>query len=100
MNAKHIIATLGLVTMSLLAMASDVTVVIHASQGKTRAEVKAELKEAIAKGEIVHGDLADFKQLLATPQQERMVAQAGNKDQRTQDVAQVPAKTAQAGKSL
>ena len=91
MNAKHIIATLGLVTLSLSAMASDVSVVIYGSQGKTRAEVKAELKEAIAKGEIVHGDLADFKQLLATPQQERMVAQADNKDQRTQDVAQAPA---------
>lgn len=100
MNAKNIIATLGLVTMSLSALASDIdAVVIHTSQGKTRAEVKAELNEAIAKGEIVHGDLADFQQLLASAQQDRMVAQADKKDRRTQDVAKAPAKAAQGDKA-
>ena len=101
MNARNIIATLGLVTMSLSATAADVDVnVTRASEGKTRVEVQAELKEAIAKGEIVHGDLAELHQVLASAQQDRMVAQADKKDRRTHDVAKAPAKTAQGDKAM
>lgn len=74
MKTKTFTIALALITVSLSAMAADTAIVVPSNQGKTRDDVKAELKLAIANGEIVHGDLADFYQLLARAPQERTIA--------------------------
>ena len=88
MNAKKILTAVALITLSLSAVAADFeSVIVPAKQGKTRDEVKAELKLAIANGEIVHGDLADFQQLVANRQPERALVRTDKRESRAQDVA-------------
>lgn len=66
MNAKNTIAALGLLTLALASHAADLdSVNLRAEAGVSREQVKAELQRALANGEIVHGNLAHFHQLLA-----------------------------------
>lgn len=79
MNAKKIMAALGLLAMSLTATAGDVeSVTIKGTSGVTRAEVKAELQKAFANGEIVHGDLVVLHELLAPAKESAKVAQSAS----------------------
>lgn len=83
MNAKKILAAIGLLSLSLTAMAGDIdTVVVKGNPGASRAAVKAELTRAIANGDIVHGDLVDFQQLVVSPRPERMLASSAAQNER------------------
>ena len=95
MKAKPFSTILVLATVSLSAIAADIgPVVVQANQGKTRDDVKAELKLAIANGDIVHGDLADFYQLLASAPRERMIARLNERDRRPSDTSKAQLITA------
>jgi len=77
MKAFTTIATLGLLTVSLNAVAGDIdSVTVKGNAGASRAQVQAELQAAFARHEIVHGDLLVLRELLAPAAEQRQVATA------------------------
>lgn len=72
------------------AMAVDgVSVDLQSNAGRTRDEVKAELRVAIANGEIKHGDLVDFQELVANRPQSSRLVRTENRDNAVQDVTKL-----------
>ncbi|MFL6660250.1 MAG: hypothetical protein ACJ8GW_19345 [Massilia sp.] len=75
MKAFTTIANLGLLTVSLNALAGDIdSVTVKGNVGASRADVQAELQAAFARHEIVHGDLLVLRELLAPTVELRQVA--------------------------
>jgi hypothetical protein len=65
-----------------------VAVDLQSYSGRTRDEVKAELRVAIANGEIKHGDLVDFQELVANRPQSSRLAHI-EKNDAVQDVTKL-----------
>ncbi len=66
MNTTKAAAIFLVATVSAASWAADVTAIPASTQsGITRAQVGHELQHAIANGEIKHGDLVDFHELVA-----------------------------------
>lgn len=92
MNAKSIVATVALLTSSLTAVAGDLDGLnTKPGDGRSRAEVKAELHRALAKGEIVHGDLAVLHELVGRPLQPAVTVRVADKTPAPQSTPSGPA---------
>ncbi|HYD81325.1 MAG TPA: DUF4148 domain-containing protein [Paucimonas sp.] len=86
MNMTKTAAILLLATAAAAASAADLVSIPltaesgpAAQSGLTRAQVQQELREAIARGEIRHGDLADFHALLEASAPRAQAADNGGK---------------------
>jgi len=90
MTTKQLFAILALSTISLSAMAVEgVAVDLQSNGARTRDEVKAELRVALANGEIKHGDLVDFQELVAYRPQSSRLARTEKNDDAVQDITKL-----------
>lgn len=92
MNAKSMIASVALLASSLSAVAGDLDgLTVKPGETRSRAEVKAELHQALAKGEIVHGDLAVFHELVGRQLQPAVTVRMAQKAPGAQPMPSGPA---------
>lgn len=97
MNTIKVAAILFFAAATTAASAADLVTVPTSTQSQTtRAQVKQELQQAIANGEIRHGDLVDFQSLVEPSAQRATLADNRGKTNTVANASEAPAQSRQA----